>query len=429
MRMAGDVNSVLWERAKKTLPGGVNSPVRSFRGVGGSPFFAAGGEGAHLLTEDGRQVIDYVLGYGPLILGHAHPAVVAAVEEQARHGLSYGVPTRLEVEMGEFLTQSVASMDLVRMVNSGTEATMTALRVARGATGRRYVVKFAGSYHGHHDSLLIKAGSGAATLGVPDSAGVPEAVAALTLTAPYNDVAALEWLFRQYGREIAAVIAEPVAGNMGTVPPNPGFLEAVRRITRENGALWVSDEVMTGFRVNFGSVAEARGLEPDLVTLAKVIGGGMPVGAFGGPQQYMSLLAPLGPVYQAGTFSGNAVAMAAGLAQLREVAKPGFYEAIHEKTRVLADGLLERAHKHGESVSVNRIGAMFTLFFRPTAPENFDEVANSDIERYRRYFHGMLEHGVYMPPSQFETVFMSAAHTDEDISCTLEAADQVFQTL
>ena len=427
--MAADTSGLLWERAQEVMPGGVNSPVRSFRGVGAQPFFVDRGEGSCLYTVDGKRLIDYVLGYGPLILGHAHPVVVEAVQQQAKRGLSYGIPTQLEVEMGEFLTQSIGALDMVRMVNSGTEATMTALRAARGATGRRYVVKFAGSYHAHHDSLLIKAGSGAATLGVPDSAGVPEAVAALTLTAPYNDAQALEEIFRQHGRDIAAVIAEPVAGNMGTVPPKPGFLEVLRRITREYGALWVSDEVMTGYRVNFGSTAEARGLEPDLVTLAKVIGAGMPVGAFGGKREYMALVAPLGPVYQAGTFSGNATAMAAGLAQLGEVAKPGFYESLAGRTQALADGLAERARKYGLTVSVNRAGAMFTLFFRPTPPENFDEVAQSDATRYRRYFHGMLEQGIFMPPSQFETVFLSAAHTSQDIDKTLEAADHVFRNL
>lgn len=419
----------LWERAGQVLPGGVNSPVRSFRGVGREPFFVSHGQGAHLWDEKGRRYLDYVLGYGPLILGHAHPAVVKAVVEQAERGLSYGAPTEGEVRMGEFLTGAVKGLDLVRMVNSGTEATMTALRVARGATGRRYVVKFAGSYHGHHDSLLIKAGSGAATLGVPDSAGVPEAVAALTLTVPYNDSESLESVFRQYGQDIAAVIAEPVAGNMGTVPPAPGFLETIRRVTKHYGALWVSDEVMTGFRVNFGTVAEARGLEPDLITLAKVIGAGMPVGAVGGRREYMSLLAPLGPVYQAGTFSGNAVAMAAGLAQLQEVSKPGFHGQLAQKTQQLAQGLLERAEKHGVAASVNVAGGMFTLFFRSDPPKNFEEVAQSDQERYRRYFDGMLERGIFMPPSPFETVFLSQAHSPEDIATTVAAADDVFRTL
>lgn len=419
----------LWERAGRVLPGGVNSPVRSFRGVGQEPFFVKSGQGAYLYDEEGRRYLDYVLGYGPFILGHAHPGVVQAVTDQAQRGLSYGVPTRLEVDMAEYLQASIPSLELVRMVNSGTEATMTALRVARGATGRRYVVKFAGSYHGHHDSLLIKAGSGAATLGVPDSAGVPADIAALTLTVPYNDIEALRSVFAQHGRDIAAVIAEPVAGNMGTVPPVAGFLESIRDLTQAYGSLWVSDEVMTGFRINFGSVAQARGLQPDLITLAKVIGAGMPVGAYGGLKPYLSLVAPLGPVYQAGTFSGNAVAMAAGLAQLDVVSQPGFYDALAQRTHALATGLVERAKRHHVEAAANIQGGMFTLFFREYSPTNFDEVLESDQATYRRYFQGMLERGVFMPPSQFETVFLSSAHTDDDIDRTLDAADAVFQGL
>ncbi len=425
----GKVEPSLWERAGQVMPGGVNSPVRSFRGVGGEPFFVRSAHGAYLQDEDGREYLDYVMGYGPLILGHAHPDVVAAVKAQAERGLSYGVPTRREVEMAEFLVRVIDTAEMLRMVNSGTEATMTALRIARGATGRPRVIKFAGSYHGHHDSLLIKAGSGAATVGVPDSAGVPPEIAQLTVTVPYNDIDALKAAFRQYGREVAAVIAEPVAGNMGTVLPVPGFLEAIREMTREYGALWVSDEVMTGFRINFGSVAEARGLEPDLITLAKVIGAGMPVGAYAGRRQYLSLVAPMGPVYQAGTFSGNAVAMAAGLAQLRVVAQDGFYQTLARRTSALAEGLLERARRHNLAAAVNQVGGMYTLFFRTTPPQNFDEVMESNREHYRRYFHGMLERGIYMPPSPFETAFVSAAHTDNDIDKTLEAADSVFRTL
>ncbi len=425
----GKVEPSLWERAGQVMPGGVNSPVRSFRGVGGEPFFVRSAHGAYLQDEDGREYLDYVMGYGPLILGHAHPDVVAAVKAQAERGLSYGVPTRREVEMAEFLVRVIDTAEMLRMVNSGTEATMTALRIARGATGRPRVIKFAGSYHGHHDSLLIKAGSGAATVGVPDSAGVPPEIAQLTVTVPYNDIDALKAAFRQYGREVAAVIAEPVAGNMGTVLPVPGFLEAIREMTREYGALWVSDEVMTGFRINFGSVAEARGLEPDLITLAKVIGAGMPVGAYAGRSQYLSLVAPMGPVYQAGTFSGNAVAMAAGLAQLRVVAQEGFYQTLARRTSALAEGLLERARRHNLAAAVNQVGGMYTLFFRTAPPQNFDEVMESNREHYRRYFHGMLERGIYMPPSPFETAFVSAAHTDNDIDKTLEAADSVFRTL
>ncbi len=418
-----------WERARQVLPGGVNSPVRSFRGVGGEPFFVERGEGPYLVSVEGQRYLDYVMGYGPLILGHAYPDVVEAVRQQALQGVSYGVPTPTEVQVAEQIKKAIQSVDLVRMVNSGTEATMSALRVARAATGRRLVLKFTGSYHGHHDSLLIKAGSGAATLGVPDSAGVPEAIAGLTLTAPYNDIEALNAVFRQYGHELAAVIAEPVAGNMGTVLPVPGFLEAIRTLTEEYGALWVSDEVMTGFRVTYGSVAESRGLTPDLITLAKVIGAGMPVGAYGGKRDVMALVAPLGPVYQAGTFSGNAVAMAAGLAQLSVVQQPDFYETLAERTQVLADGLLERGRRHGILVSVNRAGAMMTLFFRDTPPVNFDEVARADHDRYRRFFHGMLEAGIFFPPSGYETLFPSWVHQAADIEKTLEAADTVFRRL
>lgn len=381
------------------------------------------------MSVDGDRYLDYVMGYGPLILGHAFPDVVEAVRQQALRGLSYGVPTPMEVRIAEQIQKAIRSIDLVRMVNSGTEATMSALRVARAATGRRLVLKFTGSYHGHHDSLLIKAGSGAATLGVPDSAGVPEEIAGLTLTAPYNDIEALHALFRQYGHEIAAVIAEPVAGNMGTVLPVPGFLEAIRTLTEEYGALWVSDEVMTGFRVTYGSVAESRGLTPDLITLAKVIGAGMPVGAYGGKKDLMELIAPVGPVYQAGTFSGNAIAMAAGLAQLSVVQRPGFYETLAERTQVLADGLLERGRRHGIPVSVNRAGAMMTLFFRDTPPVNFDEVAAADHGRYRRFFQGMLKRGIFLPPSGYETLFPSWVHQAADIEKTLEAADAVFRQL
>ncbi len=419
----------LWERALQVMPGGVNSPVRSLRSVDSTPFFVREGRGAHLFDEDGRQYIDYVMGYGPLILGHAHPQVVAAVMEQAQRGLSYGVPTRLEVEMAEKISQAVGAAEMLRLVNSGTEATMTALRIARAATGRRLVVKFQGSYHGHHDSLLIKAGSGAATLGVPDSAGVPAEIAALTLTSPYNDIDGLKALFNQYGHDIAAVIAEPVAGNMGTIPPQPGFLETISRLTREYEALWISDEVMTGFRVNYGSVAESRGLRPDLITLAKVIGGGMPVGAYCGQRQYLSLVAPLGPVYQAGTFSGNAVAMAAGLAQLAVVGEPGFYDRLVENTRTLAQGLVNAALQNGVDASMNQAGGMFTLFFRSSPPRNFEEVDQCDRSRYRRYFQGMLEHGIFMPPSQFESIFVSSAHSQADIMHTLKAAEAVFKTL
>jgi glutamate-1-semialdehyde 2,1-aminomutase len=397
--------------------------------VGGEPFFTAAAEGPYLVSEEGRRYIDYVMGYGPLILGHAHPAVVAAITEQAQRGVHYGTPTRLEVEMAEFLTGAVTGLEVVRMVNSGTEATMAALRVARAVTGRQRIVKFAGSYHGHFDGLLVKAGSGAATLGVPDSAGVLEAVARMTVTVPYNDLEALRAVFQQYGPEIAAVIAEPIAGNMGTVVPDPNFLPTIRQLTRESGALWISDEVMTGFRVGFGTVAQQQGLQPDLVTMAKVIGGGLPVGAYGGSRAVMAWVAPSGPVYQAGTFSGNPVALAAGLAQLNEVSRPGFYVQLAEKTRHLATELAARARRHHIPASFHCAGGMFTLFFCDKPPQNFDQVAQSDRERYRRYFHGMLERGIFMPPSPFESVFVSQSHGEREIEATLTAADDVFSAL
>ncbi|SMC02146.1 glutamate-1-semialdehyde 2,1-aminomutase [Sulfobacillus thermosulfidooxidans DSM 9293] len=418
-----------WQRAQNVLPGGVNSPVRSFKGVGGEPFFVKRGQGPYLFDDQGRQYIDFVMSYGPLILGHAHPKVVAAVSEQATQGLSYGAPTDLEVEMAETLVQAVPGLEMVRMVNSGTEATMAAIRVARGVTGRDRILKFAGSYHGHGDSLLVKAGSGAATMGVPDSLGVPKALAELTLTVPYNDVDALRTVFNAVGDQIAAVIMEPVAGNMGTVLPQPGFLDTVRQLTRQYGALWIVDEVMTGFRVAWGGASRLFGLEPDLVCLAKVIGAGMPVGAYGGKKSYMQEVAPLGPVYQAGTLSGNPVAMAAGLAQLHEIHQPDFYSQLEQKTRTLAEELVARGRAHGIAVSANTIGGMFTLFFSDMPPRNFDEVSHSDHARYRKFFHGMLEQGVFFPPSPFETAFPSWAHTEATIQATLEAADRVFQQL
>ncbi|MCY0880487.1 MAG: glutamate-1-semialdehyde 2,1-aminomutase [Firmicutes bacterium] len=419
----------LWDRAVNVMPGGVNSPVRSFRGVGGTPFFVEKGEGPYIWDTEGHQYIDYVMSYGPLILGHAWPEVVKAVALQAQKGTSYGIPTPMEVDMAELLVQTVPGVEMVRMVNSGTEATMSALRVARAATGRSLVVKFAGGYHGHHDSLLVKAGSGAATLGQPDSLGVPPEMAALTLTVPYNDVESLRGVFSQRGAEIAAVIMEPVAGNMGTVLPSAEFLESVQQLTRAYGALWVVDEVMTGFRVDWGGASRYYGLEPDVVCLAKVIGGGLPVGAYGGKKKWMEMVAPVGGVYQAGTLSGNPIGMAAGLAQLHTIAGPAFYPPLARRTKALAQGLVERARAHHIAASANAIGGMFTLFFRETAPTNFNEVLESNQELYRQYFHGMLQAGVFMPPSPFETAFPSAVHDDTVIEKTLAAADKVFAAL
>ncbi len=418
-----------WQRAQELLPGGVNSPVRSFRGVGGEPFFVERGEGAYLEDVHGTRYIDFVMSYGPLILGHAHPRVVQAVTRQASKGLSYGTPTELEIKMAEILCEAVPGVEMVRMVNSGTEATMAAIRLARGITGRARIVKFSGSYHGHGDSLLVKAGSGAATMGIPDSQGVPESLAALTLSVPYNDTESLRAVFGERGEEIAAVITEPVAGNMGTILPAPGFLETIRDLTRQYGSLWIVDEVMTGFRVAWGGASRLFGLDPDLVCLAKVIGAGMPVGALGGKRHYMQQIAPLGPVYQAGTLSGNPVAMAAGVAQLEAIHQPGFYSELEEKTRELANQLVERGRAHGVSVSTNTIGGMFTLFFADAPPRNFDEVNRCDHARYRKFFHGMLEGGVFFPPSPFESAFPSWAHTQATIESTLKVAERVFQGL
>ncbi len=418
-----------WERAVAVIPGGVNSPVRSFRGVGGEPFLVQRGAGARLEAVDGRQFIDYVMSYGPLILGHAHAGVVRAAQEAAAQGLSFGAPTPLEVRLAEKLVDALPGLEMVRMVNSGTEATMAALRVARAATGRSRVVKFTGCYHGHHDSLLIRAGSGAATLGVPDSAGVPGVMAELTIALPYNDRDALAEAFRRWGPDIAAVIVEPVAGNMGTVLPAPGFLEDLRALTGATGALLVMDEVMTGFRVAWGGAQVRYGIEPDLTCLAKVIGGGLPVAAYGGRRDLMEWVAPLGPVYQAGTLSGNPVGMAAGLAQLDAIGGPEFYGRLEASTRALADGLQERAARRGQTVTTVAVGGMLSLFFASAAPQDFDAVMATDTDRFRRFFHAMLEAGVFWPPSPFETAFLSAAHDAAIIDETLAAADRAFASL
>lgn len=418
-----------WERAQTVMPGGVNSPVRSFKGVGGAPFFVDRGAGARLYSVEGTAYIDYVMSYGPLILGHAHPEVVAAAERAVKGGLSFGAPAPGEVTLAETIVRALPSMEMVRMVNSGTEATMSALRVARAATGRPRIIKFTGCYHGHHDSLLVRAGSGAATLGVPDSAGVPPELASLTITVPFNDLDAVRQAMARHRGEIAAVIVEPVAGNMGTVLPAPGFLEGLRQVTREHGALLVFDEVMTGFRVAWGGAQVRYGIEPDLTCLAKVIGAGMPVGAYGGRRDLMSLVAPLGPVYQAGTLSGNPVAMAAGQAQLAVIDRPGFYADLERRTEELARGLEAACRGAGQTASVVNVGAMLTLFFSDHAPVNFAEAEQTDRTRYQQFFHGMLNAGVFWPPSPFETLFPSAAHDDEVLETTLRAATAVLRTL
>jgi len=420
----------LFAAAQAHIPGGVNSPVRAFRGVGGDPVFFKRGEGAYLWDEDGNKYIDYVASWGPMILGHAHPKVLAAVEETIKNGLSFGAPTALETTMADKVCEIMPSMEMIRMVNSGTEATMSAIRLARGFTGRDKIVKFEGCYHGHADSLLVKAGSGALTLGVPTSPGVPVALAEHTITLNFNDLDQVRETFAHVGGQIACIIVEPVAGNMNCVPPKPGFLEGLREICDEYETVLIFDEVMTGFRVALGGAQAYYGVKPDLTTLGKVIGGGMPVGAFGGKREIMEQIAPLGPIYQAGTLSGNPVAMAAGLANLEEISKPGFYDELARLTEKLAKGFVTRARAFDIPMTENHVGAMFGLFFSPEEKiEDFYQVTQCDIERFKLFFHGMLNEGVYLAPSAYEAGFVSAAHTDRDIKDTLIAAEKVFSTL
>ncbi|MDP2996873.1 MAG: glutamate-1-semialdehyde 2,1-aminomutase [Bryobacterales bacterium] len=414
-------SEALFERAQRLIPGGVNSPVRAFRGVGGTPPFIASGAGSHIFDVDGRDYIDYVGSWGPLLLGHRHHAVVAALEETLAIGTSFGAPTEREVELAELISEAVPSIEMVRLVNSGTEATMSALRLARGFTGRSLAVKFEGCYHGHVDSMLVKAGSGVATLGIPDAAGVPDAFAGTTIAIPFNSLEAVERAFGEFGPLIAAVIVEPVAGNMGCIPPAPGFLDALRHLTSKHGALLIFDEVMTGFRVAYGGAQQLYGVTPDLTTLGKVIGGGLPVGAYGGRGEIMRKVAPLGPVYQAGTLSGNPLAVAAGLAMLRQLkAHPDIYTRLERHA-----GELCAAAPPG--ITVNRVGSMFTFFFTPEPVTDFQSAKRSDVARFAEFFHWMLDRGVYLPPSQFEAAFMSAAHTEEDIHRTVEAVRAFFQ--
>ncbi len=415
-------NYELFQRARALLPGGVNSPVRAFKAVGGEPFFTARADGAYLFDGEGKRYIDYVGSWGPMIAGHNHPAVREAVQRAVRNGLSFGTPCAAEVVMAETISRLVPSMQMLRMVNSGTEATMSAIRLARGATGRSKIVKFEGCYHGHADSFLVKAGSGALTFGVPTSPGVPKVLADLTLTLPYNDIAAANTLFAAQGDEIAALIIEPVAGNMNCIPPLDGFLQALRDLCTQYGTLLIFDEVMTGFRVALGGAQALYGVTPDLSTFGKVIGGGMPVGAYGGRRDLMQQIAPSGPVYQAGTLSGNPVAMAAGLAMLELIQAPGFHDRLAARTRLLTDGLQSVADGEGIAFSTNRVGGMFGLFFSHEQVTTYAQAVAADAARFNRFFHGMLERGVYLAPSAFEAGFMSSAHTDEDIALTLEAA-------
>jgi glutamate-1-semialdehyde 2,1-aminomutase len=419
----------LFARAVELMPGGVNSPVRAFRGVGGTPRFIESARGATLTDVDGRTYIDYVGSWGPMILGHADEQVVEAIREALGRGTSYGAPTRLEIEMAEEITDAVPSVEMVRMVNSGTEATMSALRLARGVTGRSKIVKFEGCYHGHGDSLLVKAGSGVATLGLPDSPGVTVEVARNTITAPFNDEAALAAVFDEHGDTIAAVIIEPVVGNMGCVPPREGYLEAVRDLTRRHGALLIFDEVMTGFRLARGGAQALYGVAPDITTLGKIIGGGLPVGAYGASREIMNMVAPAGPVYQAGTLSGNPLAMTAGLATLRRLRDRAVYEGLERAGRVLCEGMEGAAREAGFRTVTNRVGSMFTMFFAEEPVTDWTSAARSDRERFGKFFHAMLGEGVYLAPSQFEAGFISTAHTDELLARTVEAARKAFRKL
>ncbi len=420
----------LFERAQASIPGGVNSPARAFRSVGGTPVFIERGEGARLYDVDGNSYLDYVGSWGPLLLGHRHPRVIEALRDILEVGTSFGAPTEREVEIAELICELVPSIEMVRLVNSGTEATMSALRAARGFTGRDLAVKFIGCYHGHVDSLLVKAGSGVATLGITDSAGVPRAFADTTIPLPFNSIEAVERCFEEHRGKIACVILEPVVGNMGCVPPEPGFLEAVREITTGHGTLLIFDEVMTGFRVALGGAQELFGVTPDLTTLGKVIGGGLPVGAYGGRLDVMREVAPLGPVYQAGTLSGNPLAVAGGLAMLRELRKlPGIYDAIDSRGKRLADGVAEAARAAGVPLTINRVGSMITFFFHPGPVRNFEEASRSDTKRFGRFFHGMLDEGIYLPCSQYEAAFLSAELTDQEIDATIAAAGKVLSQL
>ncbi len=412
------------------IPGGVNSPVRAFKGVGGTPIFFDRGEGAYLYDEDDQRYVDYVASYGPAILGHAHPEIVAAIRETAGKGLGFGAPSALEARMAEVLCARLPAMEKVRMVNSGTEATMSAIRLARGYTGRDRILKFEGCYHGHADALLVKAGSGALTLGVPNSPGVPAAVAQHTMTTPYNNLQAAETLFAELGDEIAAIIVEPVAGNMNCIPPANGFLSGLRKLCDQYKSLLIFDEVMTGFRVGPRCAQGLFDITPDLSTLGKVIGGGLPVGAFGGRSEIMDRLAPDGPVYQAGTLSGNPIAMAAGLATLEQIAKPEFFDQLTASTMLLIDGLLERAKAAGIALRANQVGGMFGLFFTEAkSVGNFEEVMKCDQQRFREFFHGMLREGIYFAPSAFETAFISSAHGAKELEFTWNAAERVFARL
>lgn len=420
----------LFKAAQQHIPGGVNSPVRAFRGVGGDPVFFKQGDGAYVVDEDNNRYVDYVGSWGPMIVGHSHPQVLDTVKEAISHGLGFGAPTTIETTMADKVCELVPSVEMVRMVSSGTEATMSAIRLARGFTGRDKIVKFEGCYHGHSDSLLVKAGSGALTLGVPTSPGVPAALAEHTITLTYNDIDSVKEAFSHVGQQIACIIVEPVAGNMNCIPPVPGFLEGLREICNEYDTVLIFDEVMTGFRVSLGGAQQYYGVTPDLTTLGKVIGGGLPVGAFGGKKEIMEQIAPLGPVYQAGTLSGNPVSMAAGLKTLELISEPGFHDGLNSAAERLCTGIRERASAAGIPLTTNQVGGMFGFFFTEAEQVNdFYHVTQCNIDRFKLFFHGMLEHGVYLAPSAYEASFVSAAHGNKEIDLTLEAAEKVFATL
>ncbi len=422
-------NAELFARASRSIPGGVNSPVRAFRSVGGTPRFVSRAQGPYFWDAEDKRYIDYIGSWGPAILGHAHPEVVRAVQEAAVHGLSYGAPTEAEIEIAEILIARMPSIEQVRLVSSGTEATMTAIRLARGATGRNKIIKFEGCYHGHADSLLVKAGSGLLTFGNPTSAGVPPEFVAYTIVLDYNDIAGVKAAFAQHGKDIACIIVEPIVGNMNLIKPIAGFLETLRSECTAHGALLIFDEVMTGFRVGPQGVQGLTGIKPDITTLAKVIGGGMPIGAFGASAKIMSNIAPLGGVYQAGTLSGNPVAVAAGITTLKLLAKPGFYEDLGKRTRALCDGLVERARAHNIAFSADCVGGMFGVYFSDKIPTSLAEVSASNIEMFKVFFHAMLDEGVYFAPSAYEAGFVSSTHDDSVIAATIAAADKVFAKL
>ena len=416
-------SSRLYSQAQGYIPGGVNSPVRSFKAVGGTPLFMQRGRGSHIWDADGNEYIDYVGSWGPLILGHAHSEVMEALRNAFEKGLSFGAPTEGEVELARMIVEAFPSMDMVRLVSSGTEATMSAIRAARAFTGRDKIVKFAGCYHGHNDGLLVEAGSGGATYSIPNSAGVPESYARETLVATYNDISSVERVFEAHPSEVAAVIVEPVAANMGVVPPGEGFLEGLRHLTRSHGALLIFDEVITGFRLAYGGAQTLYNIAPDLTCLGKIIGGGMPVGAYGGRKEVMEVVAPLGAMYQAGTLSGNPLAVTAGITTLKALARPGVYDGLEAMASKLSQGLTSAAQAAEIPLTVNRVGSVMTPFFNPGPVESWDGVATSDRERYGLFFHQMLEHGVYLAPSPFEAAFVSTAHSQEDVDRTLEAAE------